>query len=314
MHKPSDVLEIRESILYNKNVKDDIKIASVGDIHISKLVGEKDISNIYNSLLDENPDYICILGDVVDSPKEYINDKSVKDLKLLMKLCSSIAPTLVILGGHDFIYEDHKEFPELFDEIGVWREIDNMPNVYVLNDRTYIDERIVFGGYRQKRLAYDHISKSRIEDCQSFYNDFQSYPYLYEKLPNDLPKVLLTHSPEPIRDKNVEKLLSSYDVILTGHYHNGCVPSFLENIYPKGAGIVTPKLSFFPKNARGIFKLDSGTYLVYSGGWIKMSNSAPRLLHPLDMLCNRQMDVTTLTSNKEYIDEKISRKKLLLKK
>ena len=44
MHKPSDVLEIRESILYNKNVKDDIKIASVGDIHISKLVGEKDIS------------------------------------------------------------------------------------------------------------------------------------------------------------------------------------------------------------------------------------------------------------------------------
>ena len=45
-----------------------------------------------------------------------------------------------------------------------------------------------------------------------------------------------------------------------------------------------------------------------------MSNSAPRLLHPLDMLCNRQMDVTTLTSNKEYIDEKISRKKLLLKK
>ena len=40
---PSNILEIRESTFYNKNVNEDIKIVGIGDIHISKLVGEKDI-------------------------------------------------------------------------------------------------------------------------------------------------------------------------------------------------------------------------------------------------------------------------------
>ena len=109
-------------------------------------------------------------------------------------------------------------------------------------------------------------------------------------------------------------LVSDYDVVLCGHYHNGCVPAMLENIYPKNAGIITPKLKLFPKQARGVVELDSGTYLIYSGGWTKLSDSSPLLLHPIDMICNRQIDVTTLTSNEEYKKEKIKTKKLVLKK
>ena len=87
----------------------------------------------------------------------------------------------------------------------------------------------------------------------------------------------------------------------------------VDKIYPKNAGIITPRMKRLPKRARGIIKLDTGTYLVYSGGWVKLSNSAPGLIRPLDKLCNRQMDVTTLTSNEEYVKEKIKNKKLVLK-
>ena len=309
MNKPSDVLEIRESNFYNEYAKKDIKIASIGDIHLSKLVGEKDINNINETLHKENPDYICLLGDIIDSPKELTIEKNIENLNTLIKNCSSIAPTMIIIGNHD--YEKNSD---LSDELNIWNEINKIRNVYVLNDNTYSDKRILIGGYTQKREAYGSKRNTHHEDSIAFYNDFISHSNLYEELKDDVPKILLTHSPESINNLKVEELLSVYDLIITGHYHNGCVPSFLENIYPKNAGIITPKFKVFPKTARGIIKLESGNYLIYSGGWTKLSSCSPIICHPLDTLCNRQIDVITLTSNKEYKNESIKTKKLVLKK
>ena len=62
-----------------------------------------------------------------------------------------------------------------------------------------------------------------------------------------------------------------------------------------------------------IIKLDTGTYLIYNGGWIKIQACSPKILQPLDKLCNRQMDITTLTSDIEYKEEQIKNKRLVLK-
>lgn len=311
---PSNILEIRESTFYNKNVNEDIKIVGIGDIHISKLVGEKDIKKIYNAVYDINPDYICILGDIVDSPKELTKEESINNLKLLIKLCSSIAPTMIILGSHDFFYEKPGVTFNSYDDTGIWATISKTPNVFLLNDKIFRDSRIIIGGYLQKVDSYIHPTDKHLENPNAYYNDFKNNPSLYKGLPKDLPKILLTHSPEPIRNDNVEDLLSIYDVILTGHYHNGCIPPFLNNIYPKNAGIITPRKKLFPKYARGVFKLKNGAYLVYSGGWVKLSSSAPIILHPFDMIYNRQMDVITLTSNEDFVKERIKTNKILLKK
>ena len=96
MKKASDILEVRESIIYNKNVDKDIKIASVGDIHISKTVGKRDINNISESISNENPDYVCLLGDLIDSPRELSRGKGLDNLENLVKYCSKIAPTMII--------------------------------------------------------------------------------------------------------------------------------------------------------------------------------------------------------------------------
>lgn len=314
MRNPSDLLKIRKSILYNKYVNKDIKIASVGDTHLSSLVGMEDVNKLSEVLYESNPDYICVLGDIVDTPKELLKDEKIKELKTLMNNSSSIAPTMVILGSHDFIDEELAGFPDVMKKTPIWDEINGMPNVHLLNDEVYDDDKIFFGGYRQKWEAYYNLLSEHKEDSEAYYEEFKKHENLYKDLPEEKPRILLTHSPESIIDPKVENLLKEYNVILTGHYHDGCVPAMLDKVFPKNAGLITPRRSLFPRKARGIVKLNSGTYLVYSGGWTKMAACVPSVLYPLDKLCNRQIDITTLTSNEEYINEEIEEKKLVLKR
>ena len=296
LKRSSDVLKIRDSIIYNENAKTDIKIAGVGDIHLSGIVGMDDVNHISDALYTLQPDYICLLGDLVDSPDQLNNDQKVEELKTLMTNSASIAPTMVILGGHDFVADSLDGFPDVMDQTTIWDEINAMDNINVLNDKTYSDDRVFFGGYRQKRDVYYNYYLERQEDNMAYYLYILYKRYLYSDLPENLPKVFLTHSPTPVHDFEINLLLGNYDVILTGHYHNGCVPAILDDIYPKNRGLVTPRKKFFPKYARGIVKLGTGDspYLVYSGGWVKIHECSPKILHPLDKLCNRQMDIQAL--------------------
>lgn len=314
MKKASDILKIRDIIIYNSNVKSDIKIASVGDSHISKLVGQDDVDLISQSLYDENPNYICLLGDLIDSPEELEKYDKVEELKRLVKNSASIAPTLIVLGSHDFIDEHTENFDDVIDKTDVWTDINKISNVQILNDEVYQNNEIVIAGYRQKREVYYNLMKENKEDSQAYYDDFIKYENLYKNLPTDLPKILLTHSPEPIQDKINIDLLRDYDVILTGHYHNACVPAFLDNIWlPKNGGLITPRKNLLPKQARGVVELETGTCLIYSGGWVKLQDCAPKLIQPLDKLCNRQMDVTILSSDPEINGIEISNRKKVLK-
>ena len=38
MHYPCDEVKVRESFFYHENLKNDLKLLSIGDIHLSKLV------------------------------------------------------------------------------------------------------------------------------------------------------------------------------------------------------------------------------------------------------------------------------------
>lgn len=314
MKNYADILKIRESTFYNKNVKEDIKIASIGDIHISQLVGIKDINNISEVLYKMKPDYICMLGDLVDTTDVLIDDKKVKELETLIKNSSSIAPTMIILGSHDFIDEKIEGFPDVIKKTDVWNKLNEINNTYLLNDELYKDNRIVIGGYRQKREVYYNLINENKEDADAYYDDFKKRENLYKELPQELPKVLLTHSPESITNPKVQELLRDYNVIITGHYHNGCVPAILDDLYPSNAGIITPRKKIFPTKARGVVKLENGSLLIYSGGWTKIAACTPKIIHKLDKLCNRQLDLMTLTSNEEYRNGEIHNKKVLLKK
>lgn len=288
---PSNVLEIRYSKIYNKLVDEDIKIASLSDVHISDLIKTTDIDFMIDTIKKEKPNYICTLGDIIDYPRILDNEINRLKCQRLFVGLSKIAPVYVIFGNHDYINYDSKDkYQENYNEV-FWNEIGNIKNINIINDKKVILKDLIISGYLEKRNIYHDKEKD------AFFNDYSSVKEL--KVNNNTkPKVLIMHSPEPFDDiKNVE-LVSDYDVILCGHYHNGCVPSFLNKVWiPKHGGVVTPSKRIFPKNVRGVKEISSGSYLIYNGGWTKLANNTPNYLHKLDKLCNRQIDITILTKN-----------------
>ena len=136
--------------------------------------------------------------------------------------------------------------------------------------------------------------------------------YIIHNLPDDKYKIFLTHSPEPIQDFKNQELLKDYNLIIAAHYHNGVVPEFLDFLVPKNKGLLTPRRSILPSEARGIVKLLTGTYLMYNGGWTKIPATAKPIEYPLDKFFNRDIDLTTITNNYEYYDMLVKTKKIKL--
>ena len=310
----SKILKIRESTIYNQNAAKDIRIVSLADVHISRLVGIKDIDNISESLYELRTDYICMLGDLIDSPKYLLDDKKLSEVETLLSNSTSIAPTILVLGNHDFAIKRPEKVVDITEETNIWDQLASRHNVHLLTDELYKDNRIVIGGYRQKIKAYINLYKKHIEDSHAFYEDFKTKESLYKGLPKDLPKVLIAHSPETILGLENQNLLNEYNLILTGHYHNGCVPAIIDDIYPRCAGIITPERKLFPESARDIIKLNGGTIMIYNGGRTKITEKAPKVLHSLNNMFYRQLELTILTPEEEFKERRVKNKKVLLKR
>ena len=298
--KASNIINIRESKVFNNNIKNDIRILSAGDFHINKYTKEDNINFYLDNVYKEDPNYICLLGDLIDNPLD-IND-CVDLLYKLVKNSSTIAPTFIILGNHDFIHKDSTIINKQ-----IWDNINNIDNVCLLNDKLYKNDEIVIMGYTQKIEAYYNYNRDIVSDSDVFYNDFVKHDELYN-VDNNLPKVALIHSPEYLTEERNIELLKNYDITICGHYHNGCVPPILDKLWNSDRGVINARRYLFPKNVRGILKLDNGNYLIYNGGWVKLSKSSAKELSFLDNLFNRQIDVTILTNDPECQNIKVKHK------
>lgn len=309
---PSDYLKTIHYFYYNENVKNDIKIISISDLHESRIVPKKVTDNLKYQLEKEKANYHCLLGDLIDVPSDIENEEVTKKLFSFIKSSASMAPTIIILGSHDFIdidFQNHynKDF---------WNEIASFDNVYLLNDTFYQTQEILFMGYLQKYDYWypygNHVGQNNREDLEKMYQDLVRLKQLYTNLPEDIPKVGLMHSPDFYKDERIISLLKDYDIFLCGHYHNGCIPVFLDDIYTGNYGIITPKREI-GKIARGEMQLSSGMHLIINGGITKIQYSASKLKWPLNKICYQHMDIITFSGEKNLPSEPI-RKRVYINK
>lgn len=296
---PDYYLQIRDLILYNEKVKNPFKIVALGDIHLSRLVDERKLDSIKYQLDYEQGNYIVFLGDLIDTPKELENPEKRQQLLDLIKTAAGIAPTMVILGSHDYVEEAHfknyDEYTVTFDKY-FWNEVANIDNVYLLIDNFYKDNQVLFMGYVETLEYYFNNKNGHCEDLEAFYEDFSKHPELYQNLPKDVVNIGLIHSPEYAKlAKNVE-LLKEYDLLIGGHDHDGCIPFGIGNFR---RGIISPKKEILPKDVRGFRELATGTNLLISGGIVKIQDCAPQIIHPLNHLCPMQMDTITYTPDEK---------------
>ena len=100
-------IQIKNINVFNELALDDISILTISDIHISKTFNLEKLKYLINLTNNIKPDYIIVLGDIVDSPI-YLNDYQDIILNFFTMLCS-ITKTIVILGNHDVTFKKKKE-------------------------------------------------------------------------------------------------------------------------------------------------------------------------------------------------------------
>lgn len=282
-----DYLQARYVTLYNEKVTRDLKFMVIGDVHISDMVSLKKLEMIKKQIIQERADYYLFVGDLIDDVDNIGNSDLLYKVNDLLSCASKVAPTFVILGNHDYIQKKTKES----NIEGISNVIKSIDGVTLLDNDIYYDNNVWLMGYTETKKYY-HAKKY---DFEEFYEDFKKHEKLYKNVRKDLPTLALVHSPEFSNDDKCANLFKDYDLILCGHTHDGCIPFGFGNFK---CGLISPKKTFFPKNVRGLRKLDNN-YILITGGVTKIQKCAPKILHPFNHLCPVQIDVVMLSNKKD---------------
>lgn len=258
--------------LYNKNTN--TKIMHISDIHYSGACDSKRLDFLYKKLSNYEVDYICITGDLIDS-NNVIYDAFNKSLLInWLKKISSNRKVLISLGNHDLFKRVGSSVEKCYNKT-FWSEINNINNIYLLDNTYYEDDKVFAVGYTQ---SFDYYYKYKKEDVNIMYNELRC---LNIKLNNNKLKVLLMHSPICFKDEKIYNKLKEYDLILSGHMHNGMVLPIIDEIFDNNVGLISPSKKLFPPLARG--NVHNDNILIISPGILKLHITVTPLIRWLNI-------------------------------
>ena len=279
-------IEIVKNILSSKKLKKDITFIHIGDIHYNETTSTKKLEYIKYAIEDAHPDYIFITGDLLDKPKITKNKEKIKLLVRWLNSLGNIAKVFISLGNHDIILEEDYKF---------FNKLNDINNIYVLNNQSYEDENVFISGFTLPTNYYYNIEKH--EDENALLETLQNNFNLVTNLPKKKYKVALIHSPILLSEKKVVEKLKEYDLILSGHMHNGLIPRILDKIIKNNYGLISPDKRFFAKNTRGKIKTKYYTIII-TGGITKLSPSSTKILSKLNGLYPISINKITVKGEK----------------
>lgn len=288
--------------IHNDKVNNDLKLAVISDLHFSSNTKPVDMNILLNQLKEINPQYILIPGDLIDY-KSVLKNKEIKEFIIqFMKELSIIAPVKLSIGNHDLDsledgYLFGSEFTTIFDLIN------SIDNVEVLDNKKSITNNLLVSGYTQSHNVYYNDKK---EDSQLMFMELNNHEELL-KTDISVPSIMLIHSPIHITDDNINELLCNYDIVVSGHMHEGMMPPLLDDFIPGNRGLISPAKLPFANNARGYKKLGGNRFLFISGGITKLASSSPKLFHTYDVLYPSSIEVINIKNDKT-ISNKVLKK------
>lgn len=263
-------------IVYNTNTKKDLTIIHISDIHFNTDTSLSKLNKLTTEIKKNNPDYIMISGDLIDEPKIIKNKYKIKELLQFLSNLSEITKIFISLGNHDiFSPEDLKFFNKL----------NELKNIYILDNDCYKDEFIYISGLTLPNNYYYNITHE--ESSEVLVKHLINNRKLISKLPRELPKVILIHSPIKLTNKEVLNKLKEYDLILSGHTHNGMVPGILKSLFPKNKGLIAPNKTLFPEIAKGKIEVNQDNKkitIIINGAITKLSSKSSKILSKLNIV------------------------------
>lgn len=277
-------------IVYNTNTKKDLTIIHISDIHFNTNTSLSKLNKLTTEIKKNNPDYIMISGDLIDEPKIIKNKYKIKELLQFLSNLSEITKIFISLGNHDiFSSEDLKFFNKL----------NELKNIYILDNDCYKDEFIYISGLTLPNNYYYNITHE--ESSEVLVKHLTNNRKLISKLPRELPKVILIHSPIKLTNKEVLNKLKEYDLILSGHTHNGMVPGILKSLFPKNKGLIAPNKTLFPKIAKGKIEVNQDNKkitIIINGAITKLSSKSSKILSKLNIVYPMSINKIIITKKR----------------
>ncbi|HPF83305.1 MAG TPA: metallophosphoesterase [Bacilli bacterium] len=202
MYIGAKILKVKEYKLESPTIVSEyngLKIIHISDIHYGISINKKDLEKIVKDINSKKPDLVFLTGDLVDGKITAEQHKEIT--KVLSKIEASIGKYAVI-GNHDHFY---KKWNELISESGFTNLNDTYDIVYKDSYKSIFIAGISDSIYATKKI------KDRSKVIFDYLNG--------NEIDNSIYKILLVHEPDDVDDIDYGK----FDVILSGHSHNGQV-------------------------------------------------------------------------------------------
>ena len=247
---------------------DGFRVVQLTDLHSVRTEAQGQL--VYDTIRGQEPDMICVTGDLVDSRYYAKHGVAGETLTLaLMEELVKLAPVYFIYGNHEMILLDDpqkNEFKVALEEMGV-QILNNDVIRYSMEEG---GESIFVGG---------------IQDPSTLYKDYR-YAFLSNNgermeamldavsvgIRNDDFFLLLSHRPEYL------EMYDQYpaDLVLSGHAHGG------QFRLPFIGGVYAPGQGFFPRYTAGLYSTND--LEMYVGTGIGNSVIPVRIFNPPEVL------------------------------
>ena len=208
-----------------------IRIALITDLH--GCVYGQDQADLLAALAEQDPDLICISGDLIDE------NKSPEGAWMLLAAVGRAYPCFYVSGNHEFRTENLEELRSTIASYGVTLLAGEAVSCMIN------DQPLSIAGVDDPTGVGPIAWQEQVEQAQSQIGTGYT--------------ILLSHRPERIQAYQG----SRFDLVLSGHAHGGQVrlPGLVNGLYAPGQG-------WFPQYAGGLYPLGE-TNLVVSRGLCK---------------------------------------------
>ena len=204
---------------YNISSKNDSKYIVLSDFH-----GYFD-KRLASFVSNEKIDYVVIAGDLLDG-YQWVNKKKLQQIEDFLRIISKNHPIIIGLGNHD-LYGLRKK------GLNNYKNLKNIENVYPLYNDVVIIGNNRFTNFLPRLSSFNYIkqdSKRTINELLRTYNNIEHVNKNSKYIEH-----LVAHNPYHFNHDIIRKEISSnYDVIETGHFHDGWIPTrLLDKKYDK---------------------------------------------------------------------------------
>ena len=259
----------KKELFFSTKLINNLKIVILSDIHFSKSFKLKVFTKLLLSISKISPDYIFIIGDLID-----YEEVDYPTLKSFLHNLEQYSEVIIVIGNHEFYKKDpNSSHWQKSSCSQLLKTIHSLDNTILLTNDIYHDyaNNLTITGLV---LDFDYYKKK--EPLAIFKKSLTKLP----KPPQNTYNILLVHTPYNILKSQSE--LKNYQLILSGHMHAGLVPAYLSFIFPKNRGLISPWKKPFPNMVRGRYKTNYSEGYIYEGV-TKLAHSS-KIFHKFDSL------------------------------